>query len=500
MRIATALFVLSNLVFVSLTVSAGPGRIPKRHVRGATLSRLLNNARLSRSPVPMDRYLRLTAAEKDPLLYKFALGAVLKKKAPMTRLQKKEFRRLVSDPGRGLLPKRLPLPRKGPIEVRYFVGSEFFAEEVRLLSKQGFTVTNHPQGREATRGRVHVLVRKGSKEVFRDLKDSKVHAVIYSGHSNLGGVVERGLRQKNLGLGRGAKLVALLQCSGTQTLPLLASRMPRAQIVATFNSSYPSADQSVIKTLLNGLEGRWTYAKMQAQVRRQYHGSNYLFPNQIELLKHTDFDKNGMLDAAQYKAKIPSFSALDRKSMKGAQRLVSGVHYLRTMNPYYASEERSAVFSRFHADSPVIPAGVVKGDGKSTLHIKNTKIRGVRAFKVALDAKMATAPKALVGASTVYELQLHMQKTLLGKSDGRSRVRALAFAGEYLTRMYPGKKGEKALGRLTRRYGFPSLRLWEMPSGVHGLSESSIDRLATKVLRPNPMAPVAAPIPASTPH
>ena len=495
MRKAPALFVLSSLLVFTLTASAGPARIPKRPVRGATLSRLLHNARTGRSPLYMDRYLRLTAREKDPLLYKFALGAVLKKKAPMTVEQKKVFNRLVSDPGRGLLPRRPLVPRKGPIEVRYFVGSEFFQEEVRLLTQQGFKVKDHPEGREATRGRVHVLVRKGSQEVFRDLKDSKVHAVIYSGHSNLGGVVERGLKQANLGLGRGAKLVALLQCSGTQTLPLLATRMPRAQIVTTFNSSYPSADQAVIKTLFNGLEGRWSYAKMESTVRGQYHGSNYLFPNQVELLKHTDFDKNGMLDGAQFKAKLPKFSGLDSKSMKGAQRLVSGVHYLRTMNPYYAAEERSAVFSRSHADSPVIPSGVVKGNGKSALHIKDTRVGGVRAFKVALDSKMATAPKALVGAATVYELQLHMQKTLLGKSDQRSKVRALAFAGEYLKRMYPGQKGEKALGRLTKRYGFPSLRMYDMPSGVHGLSESSIDRLAAKVAPPRPVAPPTAPTP-----
>jgi len=100
-----------------------------------------------------------------------------------------------------------------------------------------------------------------------------------------------------------------------------------------------------------------------------------------------------------------------------------------------------------------------------------------------------------VGASTVYELQLHMQKSLLGRSDQRSKVRALAFAGEYLKRMFPGKKGEKALGKLTRRYGFPSLRMWDMPSGVHGLSEKSIDRLAAKVAPPRPVTPSPAPTP-----
>ncbi len=495
MRYKSALFVLSGLLLASMVASAGPARIPKRPVRGANLARLLHSARTSRSPSYMDRYLKLTAREKDPLLYKFALGAVLKKKPHMTPAQKKTFSRLVSDSGRGLLPKRPLIPRKGPIEVRYFIGPEFFKEEVRMLTQQGFKVKDHPGGKEATRGRVRVLVRKGGKEVFRDLKDSKVHAVIYSGHSNLGGVVERGLRQKNLGLGRGSKLVALLQCTGTQTLPLLAARMPRAQIVTTFSYSHAGADQAVIRTLLDGLDGRWTYNKMRNRVLRHYEGTNYLFPNQVELLKHTDYDKNGMLDGVQYKAKIPKFSSLDSKAMKRAQRLVSGVNYLRTMNPYYASEERSAVFSRSQADSPLIPSGVVKGNGKSALHIQETRVNGARAFKVALDSKMARAPRALVGASTVYELQLHMQKSLLGRSDQRSKVRALAFAGEYLKRMFPGKKGEKALGKLTRRYGFPSLRMWDMPSGVHGLSEKSIDRLAAKVAPPRPVTPSPAPTP-----
>ena len=493
MRKSTITLSLASLLLFTLTANAGPSRIPKRHVRGAEFSRLLNRARMTRSPIPMNRYLKLAAAEKDPLLFKFALGSVLTKKVPLTKAQQKKFHRMVSDPGRGLLPRQPLIPRKGKIEVRYFVGSEFFDKEVRLLSQQGFTVSPHADGKVATRGRLHVLVRKGGDKVFRDLKDPKVHAVIYSGHSNLGGVVERGLKQKDLGLGRGAKMVALMQCSGTQTLPLLATRMPRAQIVSTKRYSTPSADQAVIKTLLNGLEGRWTYDKMASTVRRGYDGSNYLFPNQIELLKHTDFDKNGMLDGAQLAAKNPQFSGLQPKAMKRAQRLVSGVGYLRSMNPYYAEEERSSVFSLSQAKSLVIPAGVIKGDGKSAVHITNTRVNGARAFKVALDAKMTKAPRAFVGAATVFEVQNHMQKTLLGKSDQRSRVRSLAFAGEYLQRMYPGKKGEKALKRLTRHYGFPStLKMWDMPSGVHGLSERSIDRLAARVAAPpRPIRPVA---------
>ena len=127
----TPIVPLVGLLLFSLTASAGPSRIPKRHLRGATFSRLLDRARMTRSPIPMNRFLKLAAAEKDPLLYKFALGSALTKKVPMTRAQKKKFRRLVSDPGRGLLPRQPLIPRKGKIEVRYFIGSEFFDKEVK---------------------------------------------------------------------------------------------------------------------------------------------------------------------------------------------------------------------------------------------------------------------------------------------------------------------------------------------------------------------------------
>ncbi len=295
-------YVLSVVALVLapwIAARAEPVPLVKSIDRARALSSLIDRTRRASSAVPMDEYLRRTAAEKDPRLYKLALGTLLSQKIPLTATQRRQAVNLIRDPGRGLLPRRLPLPRKGPIEVRYFVGSDFFDEEVQALANQGFNVTDGADGLEARRGRLHVVVRQGSDQVLRDLKDRRVHAVIYSGHSNLGGVVERGLQQPNLGEEHGAKLVVMLSCKGIQTLPLLAARLPKAHLLTTINYSYAAADQAVTRTVLDGLEGRWSYAEMRRQVRKIPGGGNYLFPDRTALLQHSDYDRNGVLDSDQ---------------------------------------------------------------------------------------------------------------------------------------------------------------------------------------------------------
>ncbi|MDP7130064.1 MAG: C1 family peptidase, partial [Planctomycetota bacterium] len=45
--------------------------------------------------------------------------------------------------------------------------------------------------------------------ILRDLHDSKVHAIIYNGHSQIGGTVEQALMQESMRQPRGRKLIAL---------------------------------------------------------------------------------------------------------------------------------------------------------------------------------------------------------------------------------------------------------------------------------------------------
>ncbi len=479
LRAIPPLILVPALLSWAVAAPPAPG---KRADRARELSALMERARAQHTAAPIDEYLKRTAAERDPVLYKTGIGALLKQKVPMTRAQRRELVRLIREPGRGLLPQRLPVPRKGPIEVRYSVGAQFFDEEVQLLANEGFNVTDGPDGLNAQRGRVHVVIRSGHDKVLRDLKDPKVHLVIYSGHSELGGVVERGLQQADLGEMRGTKLVAMLSCNGTQTLPLLAARLPKAHLLSTLGYSHSGPDREVIKALLSGLDKRRSYAQIRQGLLRNGVENNYLFPDRVAHLEHVDYDGNGRLDAPQWQGGGVALAALGRRERAAAQRMLSGVHYVRTMNTYYSEEERSAVFTRAQASVPVVPVGIEPGDGKSVVHVRERNDSGKRSFEVALDEHFAKAPKELVGAATVFELELALQRSLLegqgAESGERQRLRALAFTGDYIRRMFPAARGEKALARLGKLKGFPaSVTLWRMPSGVHDLSEFSLDRL-----------------------
>jgi hypothetical protein len=473
---------------VALVLALGsPVLAAPRPDRGATLGQLLQRARSEGSPAPVDELLRGLARVRDPLVRKFHLSALLLQKTPMTRQQRRTVISMVRDARTGVLPRRPPVPAEGTIEVRYNIGAEFFDDSVQALVSQGFQFSDNPDGdgMQARRGRLHVILDTGADNLLRHLRDPKVHAVIYSGHSQLGAVVENAVRDGLVASGD-AKLVAMLQCKGIQTLPLLASAMPNAHVLTTVDYSYSLSDQQFAHALLEGLERNESYPQIRSRIKREQktflfpQRANYLFPDRVALLGHTDFDRNGRLDAEQLASEQAAFATLTASQRRGATRLLSGVHYLRSMNAYYAEELPGAVFTRAQSATQVRAIGVEAGDGSSVVRIHERKENEQTIVEVALDQRFATADPPFIAAATVYELQLHLQRSLLGETGDRGTVRALAFAGEYLNRMFPGQAGERALARLLQHKRLPAVTLQSLPSGVHALSESSIDALARR--------------------
>jgi hypothetical protein len=479
---------VASVFFGGLSLAgAAPRQIAPISGRSSEIATLIEQARSTRSSAPIDTVLERLQRESDPSVFKYATADLLRRATPMTRPQKKRLLSLVRDPSKSFLPRRLPLPETGPIEVRYYSGFEFFRAEVNLLAQHGFTLTEANREATATRGRLHVIVRHepSDGDVFRDLTDPAVHAVIYSGHSELGGVVERGLQQPGIDRQVGHKLVAMMQCKGIQTLSMLEAHLPSAHHVTTIGYSNAPDDQTVIHGILDGLEHGDTYAQIRQRVRSV--GSNYLFPDRIATLQYQDFDRNGELDGHQL-ARGAAMELYSDKQRGALERLVSGVHYLRSMNAYYAEEERSAVFTREQSKVPIVPVGLARQAGpdvRQVTQIRETKINGQRGFEVALDPRYANVQKELVAVAAVYELQLKLQSALLGKNDERAKLRALGFAGEYLQRMYGasvGREGQRALVKLAALKGLPhGINMGRMPDNVHELSETWLDHLGTMI-------------------
>jgi hypothetical protein len=152
------------------------------------------------------------AREPSRSLRKFAVGTLLDQRARLTRDERLQLGQLV----RQVFPRRPPVPATGRIEIRHFIGDEFFRSGIASYRRAGFEVVVHSKHVTARRGRLHVEIRKGDDDIFRDMGDPKVNVVVFSGHSDVGGVTELSLRTAPEQ--RGEKLVIGLQCRGVQTL------------------------------------------------------------------------------------------------------------------------------------------------------------------------------------------------------------------------------------------------------------------------------------------
>ncbi len=496
MKMRSILGVVVVLGLAAQVAYATPrGAQRKKVVRGMELNSMIHKAMAQRGPSSRGAVQRLISRvyrERDPSLHRMGVMALVKRKMPLQRDQKKAILKMVRSPTRGLLPKRPPIPKKGKIEVRHYAMHGFMDKDLAQMKRAGFKVKKVPGGAEATRGRYHVLVRETHKNIMRDLHDSKVNMIVYNGHSQIGGTVEQALLQPSMKQPRGRKLIALFQCVGTQTLPLLKARAPGADIITSNVPLYVAETPHLMRALYDGVEKGQGYHGLRRTMDKAAWGKNRLvFPNQTASLGHTDYDMNGMLDKHQ---KPGSIQVLNRKERRGAKSLMSGVHYLRTMNPYYAGDTPGAVFKPSQTNVPLRSMGINKAQGQKTVtKFVEHKKAGKKWFEIALNSKFKTAPRHFVGAAAVYETQMKLQEKFLGKKDLRAKVRALAFTGEYLDLIPNNKaKAQSALNRLTRMNGLPKLSMYQVKNAIagdHVIGEKQVDKLMAVVNRANRLNP-----------
>ena len=488
--------VVAGLLGLGLAVLAEPAvATPPSTNRVAEYGRLLRAAMAQPGPSARGAVADLISrarAEQDPLLHRMMVSNLVRQKMPLLRVQKKEILGMARDKTRGLLPKTPPIPSAGTIEVRHYTMSGFLEPDLQHMRDAGFQVTRTPGGAEATRGRIHVKVRQGHQDILRDLADPQVHMVVYNGHSQLGGVVEQALQQPNLQAPAGRKLVALFQCSGTQTLPFLKTALPNVDVITSTRPLYVNETPDLMAALYKSVERGDGYHKMCRELKTcAWNKDSLIFPNQSANLRHFDFEPNGVLDINDERGLLQTLQGPARGAATG---LMSGVHFLTSMNPYYVKESAQPVFRADQVAIPLVARGLARSGarGPSVACVSSRKVDGKRRFEVTLDPRYADASRTFVGAAAVFDVQMALQRefvhgrvqgrlqSLLGRESHRDKLRALAFAADYLD-VIPrdSRKAQEAFDRLTEMHGLPKLSLWRVQStlGGHVVNETAIDRL-----------------------
>jgi hypothetical protein len=392
-------------------------------------------------------------------LKKFYATRLLQKRSSLSRPQQQQVTRLA----RNIFPRSLPIPTSGPIEVRHFIGEEFFSRELKAYQQMGFTVKAQQQTAQALRGRLHVKLYRGDSDIFRHMSDPRTHAIIFSGHSNVGGVNELALTTAPKQ--RGGKLLALLECIGAQTLPLVAARYDQAHIITTKSSSYEETDQNLIRALLDGLERGQTYRQIRREARRTGEIGNYFFPDQVQATAHLDLDKNGRLDFGRGRSGDGHFSVLDGRQRAPGQKLLSALSYLNSANKYYVEDTPRAIFTRRQVEHRLISGGLAPADPRERVTlIRPRQVQGQKVFEVQLNGRYAHWPKASVAAASIFEITNYLTRTLRGGSlTPRDQLRSLLFAVDYLYRLTPYQnEADRAMAALCHLHGLPKLTYLEV--------------------------------------
>ena len=396
-------------------------------------------------------------SEPDPHLRKFAITALLRARPHLSERDHAQLAKLAFNRKTGVLPRKPSVPQRGPIEIRHYTGSEFVASELENYRRNGFNVLEHGNNEfEGTRGRLHVIMRGGDKDVLRDIGDAKVNVIFFSGHSNYGGVVETALSQPKLPAQNGDKLIAFFQCSGTQTLPLRSSRFPRAHMIGTRHASNEYDDQNAQSGILRGLSRNSSYREMRGFInRRQQLSDNYIFPDQLDTVRHADFDRNGQLD--RFQKDDFDFTPAGRKPTAG-EKLMSGVRFWQIRNVYDAKDHPGqSTFDRTQASADVRTIGLVDGDGSTVIQVHPQTANGRVHYQVGLDRHFENESKGFIGAASVYEAQIAMEKELLGRPvDDKMKQRAISLASQFLFHVSQNwQEDQQTIGRLRQLKGVP---------------------------------------------
>lgn len=210
--------------------------------------------------------------------------------------------------------------RKKPLEVRHTIHPEFWKEELRYFSKKnGFTLLKQnakdthreyeglikdPSGKKAPL-KVHLIVRQDELDYLEPMSDPKVHVVLYSGHSSLGGNGSQAIQAAGEMVGPHPKLVMAANCRGKDNYPEFTNKWPTAHAIMTEHPTYGPSGQARVAALFETLARGESYAFMRKLSEEPWWdepANNYFYPDELRKYRFMDADEDGRVDLGRFGA------------------------------------------------------------------------------------------------------------------------------------------------------------------------------------------------------
>lgn len=389
-----------------------------------------------------------------------------------------------------LLPPRPPTDEwfkgqaKPKLEIKHYVMDEFWKEEIANWKKRGFEVTKDGAKAMELRGTLtdptgknppitaHVVLRQDDQNVLRDIDDPATNMIIYSGHSQLGGIMDAAVAAAPKEM-KGTKMIELFNCRGKQNAPDLLAKFPGAHVTNTFSSAYGSDDKQVLDATLQTIAARADYS----DVKKRLDGanmlqpeSNYMLPNDKRNLAARDDDRDGLVDlsaigpdrffdpgkvAMRGGAHVFSPAAIDDdpQTLSGA-KLSHAVGYANTTFFYYAEANKRAPLTVAQSDK-MIPGGWFVGPPEEKVRITEVKKDGVTYQQVSVNSKLSSRSREVITSTVLMETQKYLAVKDHGKVTEKDMLAGVILVGGYLDLFVPYSDTiNEVLDGFSKSYGF----------------------------------------------
>jgi hypothetical protein len=372
---------------------------------------------------------------------------------------------------------------KPKLEVRHYVMDDFWKQDVAGYRKRGFelvsqtddraefkTVLKDPTGKNADVA-THVVLHKTNDNVLRDIDDPKVQWIIYSGHAQLGAVIDAAVARAPRKMS-GTKLVQLYNCRAGQSQQDMLSRWENLHLTSTRKSSYGEDDAQVLTQTFNMVAKRGGYDEVKKGLKSAdliQPESNYMLPNDPRNLLTRDSDKDGTKDVSvagpdrffdparrlgtggNHSFELSNKSFDPQKT--SATKVGHGTGFLNTSFYYFTEENRAAPITYKNADR-FLPGGWFVSDKNEPVRITEMQRDGKTWYKVGVNSRLAPRSREVITAYQVMEAQLHLSKKQNGKITEKDKLRGAMLVAEYLE-LYvdTSTQVDQVLKGFTKHYG-----------------------------------------------